>query len=402
MRATAHLLSFPVDFRISRTRIVYSHHVVVEVGSRDATARERGAGSGVVYRSPVWRIKQHWDRWLRAALEGLGAEARPEDWKPLLARVADVDPGLCFAVDAALWDLRGRRAGRSVADLLGGVRRERIPITEQLFAADPKRTARELRAIRARGTMHLKVKTGFGARSDLDLVERLRHAAGEDVEIRVDANRAYRMDECLGLYRELAARGVRAAEEPVAERSWDALRRFREETGLPVILDESILSLRDLEGAIQAGALDVLNLKLTRVGGLSPALDYIDRCRQSGIEVCIGCSEDIGPGMAAILQLSAAVEPLHSTEGMGALRLGTDIADPPVRVANGAAELPPGPGLGVTLRPDFAARLAARARVVDLTCARASGVFLYSRWVRWRQRTATAVHRLDRAAQQPV
>jgi len=126
-------------------------------------------------------------------------------------------------------------------------------------------------------------------------------------------------------------------------------------------------------------------------------------CRRGGVEVSIGCSEDIGPGMASILQLSAAVTPLYSTEGMGHLRLGTDIIDQPMLVTGGAAGLPPGFGLGVALLPDFGAHVAAaRAHVLDLTSAPPAGVYLYSRYVRWRQRAATAVHRLGRAVARPA
>jgi L-alanine-DL-glutamate epimerase-like enolase superfamily enzyme len=156
------------------------------------------------------------------------------------------------------------------------------------------------------------------------------------------------------------------------------------------------LSLADLEQAIAAEALDILNIKLTRIGGISHALAYVARCRQAGVALSIGCAEDIGPGMASILHLSAALPDLYSTEGMGYLRLGTDVIATPLPVVAGQVALPDGPGLGVALLPDFAQAVGARARVLDLTTASRTYVNAYSRYVLLRQRAATVLHRLAR------
>src|SRR3954468_13576251 len=124
--ANAYLLSFPVDFKIARTRIIYSQHLVVTL----AADGKVGCGSGVLYRGTPWQVKQMWDGWLREALTNIDASTLDEGWQPLLERMNDVQPGLTFAVDSALWDLRGQYSGRSVAAMLGGVHRTRIPITE--------------------------------------------------------------------------------------------------------------------------------------------------------------------------------------------------------------------------------------------------------------------------------
>lgn len=392
VRASAYLLSFPVDFKIARTRIIYSHHIVVTLAAEGLV----GCGSGVLYRGTPWQIKTVWDGWLHAALTAIELKTLDQGWQALLARLNNVQPGLTFAVDSALWDLQGQRTGRSVVEMLGGVQRSHIPITEQIFIDDWAESEQELRAIQRRGTTSLKVKTGFHPQQDLELVQRVQQFMGPGVEVRVDANRGYALGESLDTYRAMAAAGVLAAEEPINDKEWSALHRFRQETGLPVMLDESILTLDDLQQAIGAQALDILNVKLTRVGGISKALAYIELCQRAGIAISIGCAEDIGPGMASILHLSAALASLYSTEGMGYLRLGADIVSTGMPIENGRAALPNAPGLGVALLPNFKNAVGALAKTLDLTASSPTYVYAYSRYVLLRQKAATALHRLQR------
>ena len=396
VHAQAYLLSFPVDFKIARTRIIYSHHVVVTLAVDGVV----GCGSGVLYRGTPWQLKMMWDGWLRDALAALDVTTLDAGWQPLLDRLGHVQPGLTFAVDSALWDLRGKRNGQRVAEMLteklGSVQRTEIPITEQIFIDRWAESEDELRAMQQRGTTSLKVKTGFHPQQDVELVARVQRFMGPGVEMRVDANRGYALADSLATYQAMAAAGVLAAEEPISDKDWSVMRRFRHETKLPVMLDESILSLADLEQAIAAEALDILNVKLTRIGGISHALAYVKLCQAAGIALSIGCAEDIGPGMAAILHLSAALPALYSTEGMGYLRLGTDIIANPLPVVGGKVTLPDAPGLGVELLPDFAAAVGKRARVLDLTQSSRAAVYAYSRYVLFRQRAATALHRLAR------
>jgi hypothetical protein len=104
--------------------------------------------------------------------------------------------------------------------------------------------------------------------------------------------------------------------------------------------------------------------------------------------------------MASILHLSAAMESLYSTEGMGHLRLGADIVATAMTVQGGSVALPAGPGLGVALLPnfgnDFRTTNGAQTRVLDLTASPKAYVAAYSNYLLLRQRAATALHRLQR------
>ncbi|MBI3558892.1 hypothetical protein HY085_00690 [Candidatus Gottesmanbacteria bacterium] len=97
--------------------------------------------------------------------------------------------------------------------------------------------------------------------------------------------------------------------------------RFRKETKIPVMLDESIITLSDLKEAISLQSLDVLNIKLTRVGGITKANNYVRLCQKAGIRISVGCNEELEIGTAAIYTFAKNIKNLYGVEGFGPERL---------------------------------------------------------------------------------
>jgi L-alanine-DL-glutamate epimerase-like enolase superfamily enzyme len=346
LRADVWMLTVPTDFRIARSRIRYSHHVLVRITAQD----EVGWGAAPLYARAPHELRGVVADAVPRALAG--ADDDLEEARARAAAALAAFPDVLSAVDGALWDLSGRRAGRSVASLLGASTR-RVPITEQLFVVSPERGRRELAAIRARGVSNVKVKLSGDADADLRLVAALRDAGGDDLGLRVDANRAYPLPRAIALAPRLRELGVVRWEEPIGG-SFAAVAQLRSATPLEVILDESIRTRADLEQALSAGALDVLNLKLGRVGGITSGERLRSECASAGVAVSIGCAEDLGPAMAAILHAAAAWSPVE-TEGVGWMRLGVDVAEPSPEVSGGEVELADAPGWGIEVRPEAVA-----------------------------------------------
>jgi L-alanine-DL-glutamate epimerase-like enolase superfamily enzyme len=190
-------------------------------------------------------------------------------------------------------------------------------------------------------------------------------------------------------------RRVLAFEEPLRLRDWAALQALRGRLGVPVILDESILSLNDLKAAIDGQALDILNVKLTRVGGVTLAREYIDLCQQHGIGVAIGCAEDLGIGTAAIVHLAASLKSCHSVEGVGPLRLGFDVVTPDWSVQDGTLRMPEGPGTGVTLCEDWLTRVPEHVQWFDLA-GHPARLWAFSHYSRFLQRAENVRLRIAR------
>lgn len=284
-----------------------------------------------------------------------------------LSSIAATAPSLAHALDSALYDLWGKQSDEPVASLLGGARRSRIQVTEQVFIHDWETTAAKVAAILGRGTRRIKVKIGMGCERDALMMRHIRDLVGPDVSLQVDANHAYRdVAQVAALCHHLEAIGVEAFEEPLAVRDWASLRALRAETRLPIMLDESILCEDDLSQAIAAQALDALNIKLARVGGLTLALNYARLCRDSGIAVGLGCAEDLGVSTAAIAHLAAVLPGIMDMEGLGPERLGFDIVTRLWAIKDGEIAVPSGPGLGVELDARWLQRLPRLVKEFDL------------------------------------
>lgn len=344
-----HLLSVPVDFRIALSRILFSHHVFVQLSE----GRHTGTGEGILYRATPYQ----------AAC--LLRHSQADNWTEQIRHWATISPAVAYAMDTAWWDLRGHNEGKPLSTMLGGAKRCQVDVTEQVFIHDWNTAEAELDTILAHGTRRLKIKIGVNPTADLGAVRHVRAFVGPNIELRVDANHAYSFDDSKLLYHHLADLGILAFEEPLHLRDWPRLRALREHLGIPIILDESILSLDDLRAAIAGQALDVLNVKLTRVGGITLAHEYIALCQQHGIGVVIGCAEDLGIGTAAIVHLATSLDNCH-IEGIGPLRLGFDVVTPDWTVQNGTLQIPDGPGLGVTLRKDWRAHIPKQVRQFGL------------------------------------
>jgi len=390
--AAGYFFAVPVDFRIALGRIRFSHHLLIQLQAADAM----GIGEGVLYHALPHQAAHLFRHTVRPAVEEDDLLSRsPEEQEAWLACLTDASPALAYAVDTALWDLRGKRAGRSVVDLLGGPRRWRVLITEQIFIRHWPTAEKELDGILSRGTQRIKVKIGTSPQADLEMMRRLRTFVGPEVEIRVDVNHAYTLAEGKPLYQSLVDLGVLALEEPLPVRDWPSLRTLRQQLGIPVVLDESILSLDDLQAAIAEEAIDILNIKLTRVGGISQALRYARVCYQHGVKVALGCSEELGVGTAAIVHLAAALPGVHSVEGLGPQRLGFDVIDEGWSLADGMLACPEGPGLGVTLPTAWADRLPDSVRCFNLSDA-GGRLRLFSHYAHWFQRGNNLLWRVQR------
>lgn len=333
----------PVDFRLARRRIRYSHHLLVRI--RDSN--EEGWGAAPLYARHPHQLPALLSRAGKVLVSALDRDAG--DSRQAVAAQLVGTPDILSALDGALWDLEGRRTGRSVADLLGA-RADSVEITQQLFVAGEATAVEQVRKIQSDGTRRLKVKLSGDGDRDIRRVAVLRERAPE-MAIRVDVNRGYSFSQAEAVAERLADLGVTHWEEPL-EGSFDELAELRRRTPLPVILDESVCSRDELARAIEAKAVDILNIKLGRLGGITAASRYRDDCTAGGIGISIGCAEDVGPAMAAVLHLSAAWQPIE-TEGLGWTRLGVDLGRPSPAIVDGEVLIENAAGWGLSFDEDL-------------------------------------------------
>ena len=253
--------------------------------------------------------------------------------------LADVPIALA-AIEVALWDIAGRRAGRPIASLLTDRPAASVPVNATIAAEDRAGVAAAAAAAQDAGYSCIKVKVGLG--DDAGRVAAARAAAGPEMALRLDANGAWDIEQAVAAIETLAPAGLELVEEPV--HGLREVRAVRERVAVRVAIDETAGE----PGALASGAADAVCLKLARCGGISGLLAAAALVRAAGAEPYIASTLDGPLGIAAAVHAAAALAsrgPLPHC-GLGTLALFGEV-EAALAVRNGAIRVPVGGGLGV-------------------------------------------------------
>lgn len=256
------------------------------------------------------------------------------------------------AIEMALWDIAGKAAGRPLHELLGGRVREALPVRWGIGFGDPGAGAEEARAKVDEGFRTIKLKVGRpGTGEDAIMVETVRLAVGDEVEIMVDANSAYRTrGEALRELRVLEEFGLQLIEQPLPRHRLADLAALRDQLSTPLLLDESMRPWRDAFRVAAAEAADVLSVYVCEAGGIQSALDALAVGDAGGLQGLLGSQCEMGIGTAAMAHVGVVAPSIaYQSDATGHLRYSEDLIVEELEYRGGHLYPPPGPGLGVTL-----------------------------------------------------
>jgi L-Ala-D/L-Glu epimerase len=249
-------------------------------------------------------------------------------------------PAAIAAIDLALWDRAGRRAGRPVAALLTDVPATHVPVNATLSALDRVGVAEQAARAVGEGFDCLKLKVGVG--DDAGRVAATRAAAGPRAKLRLDANGAWDVEEAIRTIDALSPAGLELVEEPT--HGLHEIRAVREHVAVRIAIDETVTEA----GALAAGVADAVCLKISRSGGIGHLIAAAALVRASGAEVYLASTLDGPLGIAAALHAAAALASRGPMPHCGLATLGMFAGlENPLPVSDGAIALPTGPGLGV-------------------------------------------------------
>jgi o-succinylbenzoate synthase len=265
---------------------------------------------------------------------------RPPEGATLLdaCRAADDLPQALAAIDMALWDLAGRRAGRPVCELLSSSPAASIPVNASIATTEPGAAARAAAGAAKDGYTCVKLKVGVG--DDEARVAAVRSAIGAQTALRLDANGAWSVDQAVSVLGVLAGHALELVEEPV--QGLDATRELRERVPVRIAIDETAAQA----GALTARVADAVCLKISRCGGIGGLLAAASLVRSSGAEIYLSSTYDGPLGIAAAVHAAAALAPLPPC-GLATLDLFAQAAPTALAIARGAISVPSGAGLGV-------------------------------------------------------
>jgi O-succinylbenzoate synthase len=253
-------------------------------------------------------------------------------------------------VEMALWDLLGKRDGRSLKEMFGGTRAQvevgvSIGIQESASAL-----VRTVESYLNKGYRRVKIKIKPGR--ELDETSAVRRAF-PDLRLQVDANSAYTL-ETAGALKPLDDLDLLLIEQPLYEDDiWDH-RRLQAEFKTPICLDESVVSPRHARYALEMEACKIINIKPARVGGLNQGIAIHDYCRQRAIPVWCGGMLETGVGRASNLALASLPGFVLPGDISASDRYyQRDITNERFLLNDDSTiDVPGGPGLGVTIDPD--------------------------------------------------
>lgn len=256
------------------------------------------------------------------------------------------------ALDLALWDLIGKVLGESCSRLLGGVA-TKVPVAHMISYDKPELMAEEAAELHtSMGIATFKVKVGRTFDLDIAAVAAIREAV-PDANLYVDANRGWSYPVALRTADALIKLGVLAIEEPIALQDRAGRRRLAERWSVPLVGDESCISLAHVDQAIEDGLVRMVSIKTARTG-FTESRRILNLCLGRSIPIVMGSQYEGRLGSLATVAFAAAhaATATQPAEVTNYLDLSGDLIAAPLTVQGGHALVPETPGVGAEIDED--------------------------------------------------
>jgi muconate cycloisomerase len=315
-----------------------------------------GVGWGQSVPSPTWSyetietVQTSLERHLGPAILGLPVDDTAAVWQAMNRVIAPAfstgQPIAKAGIDLALFDLQGRRAGLSPAARWGQPEGGPVTLSWTIDVRSPDELEDTVGRAAERGFRHFNVKIGRAAATDVAICQRLR-ALAPDAFIWADANGGYDEATALTVARGLADAGLAAFEQPLPANRLPGYRTLRRLGALPILMDEGVVSLADLESFHQLELLDGVAMKISRVGGLTEAARMVEYLHEHGLAFFASGLTDPDVAFAACLHLFSAYRLPHPAALNAPQFLDGTVLATPLKIVADQAFPPTGPGLGV-------------------------------------------------------
>ena len=220
-----------------------------------------------------------------------------------LDSIAEGNTAAKAAVDIAVFDLLSKREGKPLYEYLGGTR-DRI-LTDMTLGIDSKETTvkKALKHYKA-GFRALKIKVGLDLEEDIKRVAAVREAVGPRVELRVDANQGYSVEQAIEFCMAMNSYDVVVVEQPVSASDYAGFKRVTEASPVPTMADECVKSVLDARKVAREGIAEMINIKLMKSAGIHDACIINRLAEATDIGTMVGCMGELQVGIAAGLHFA--------------------------------------------------------------------------------------------------
>ncbi|HVW37862.1 MAG TPA: mandelate racemase/muconate lactonizing enzyme family protein [Pirellulales bacterium] len=273
-------------------------------------------------------------------------------------RACTLETRLKSGVEMAMWDLRGKAAGQSVAVLLGGVVRPEVELAACMGIQSYERAGEMAAYYVEQGYSTLKTKAGADMEEDLAMVRGVRDAVGDRIKLRIDPNRAYSVEQAAELARRLEEYNLEYLEqpimaEPLADAAW-----LRRQSRTPIALNESVTDPASVWEILRADAAAFILPDTPQAGGIWPCVKIGHVCEAAGVPCIMHCGHDLGPKTATMIHVAAACPAYSLANDSTYYGLVEDVCVEPLPIVRGKIAVPNRPGLGVECDPEKLRRYA--------------------------------------------
>ncbi|MDD3807368.1 MAG: dipeptide epimerase [Candidatus Marinimicrobia bacterium] len=338
-------------FKIATMSLSGAKNVLVEIKTNQGLT---GWGEACSFRAIVGETQQIN---LAAAVE-LREALLGKNPLEVVARTEEMEAWLPYnttirsAFDMALYDIASQAAGLPLYVYLGGTRR---PVETDLTIGigTPEEASEKAKKILKKGFKMIKTKVGISIEDDLKRLRAIREAVGSEIKIRIDANQGWdrvTAVQCLTSYEEL---DIEFCEQPVRARDFEGLKYVSDHTKIPIMADESVFSPWDALKIIHTKAAPLINIKLSKSGGISAGLKIAHIAQAGYISCMTGCMSESGLANTAFTHFAMANSivkyfDLDANEGhVNEPIVGGVVFD------KGQVIVPDTPGIGAKPEPDF-------------------------------------------------
>ncbi|MFO7677350.1 MAG: dipeptide epimerase [Thermoplasmatota archaeon] len=258
------------------------------------------------------------------------------------------NPSLKSGINMALYDILGKKAGMPLYQLLGGYR-DKIQTSVTIGINPLDVMVEKAKQFVSQGFSILKVKCGMDPDSDINNILAIRSVVGSDVKIRMDANEGYSLEKALRVIETLERLGadIEMLEQPTPAKYLYALKEVTAQCSVPIMADETALSLRDSLKLVKMEIADMINIKLMKIGGITNAIKANLFAEIADIPVMIGCMNESMGAMAAGVHFACAFKNVRYADLDSALDFKADVVKGGATYKDGYVIPSKKPGLGL-------------------------------------------------------
>ncbi len=254
-------------------------------------------------------------------------------------------PSARTMADMAIYDLMAKQAQVPLYQFLGGYR-ERIPTSITIGILPVEETLAKARDFIKKGFFILKVKGGKDVEEDIEKMIKLRETLGHAIELRFDANQGYTVEQSVRFIKETMDVGIELFEQPTNSSASELLGEVTSKVPVPVMADESLLSLKDVFHLTSNNWTDMINIKLMKTGGITEAMHINSVAKAAGVEAMVGCMDESALSISAGLHFALSRPNIHYADLDGHLDLLDDPFAGTVILKDGVLWPNEGNGLG--------------------------------------------------------